>query len=107
MHDRAAKEARAAHRRELRGLALNALSTLFGTGMSLFAKISGGCIRFCRAEACGLEGSPGCMHAAAGGLAGARTRSLPAQGLQRAASRQLPTPRTSGLMRRQPGHRRV
>lgn len=41
--DHAAKEARAAHRRELRGLALNALSTLFGTGMSLFAKISGAC----------------------------------------------------------------
>jgi len=41
--DHAAKEARAAHRRELRGLALNALSTLFGTGMSLFAKISGVC----------------------------------------------------------------
>lgn len=40
--DHGAKEARATRRRELRGLALNALSTLFGTGMSLFAKISGG-----------------------------------------------------------------
>ncbi|PRW32584.1 Solute carrier family 35 member G1 [Chlorella sorokiniana] len=40
-YDHAAKAARAAHRRELRGLGLNALSTLFGTGMSLFAKISG------------------------------------------------------------------
>ena len=36
--------ARAEHRRELKGLALNALSTVFGTGMSLCAKISGTCV---------------------------------------------------------------
>lgn len=36
-----AAEERAARRRELRGLGYNALSTLFGTGMSLFAKVSG------------------------------------------------------------------
>ncbi|KAL4421372.1 hypothetical protein ABPG75_010663 [Micractinium tetrahymenae] len=36
-----AAEAKRTHRRELVGLGYNALSTVFGTGMSLFAKVSG------------------------------------------------------------------